>query len=100
MSYHEEKDPGTVGKDGKPKAPEYRRNALKNEYQEMLRNPVVSSKAIKILTLDMLLEINEKIKQRASKDHRIEYGGSEDYHIKTQKLKILLQKATSKVKSR
>jgi hypothetical protein len=32
--------------------------------------------------LEILLDINEQIKIRASKDHRIEYSGSEDYPIK------------------
>ena len=48
---------------------------------------------INLLTLEILLDINEQIKFRASKDHRIEYSGSEDYPIKMHELKKLIEYA-------
>ncbi|MFA4956606.1 MAG: Fic family protein [Candidatus Methanoperedens sp.] len=48
---------------------------------------------INLLTLKILLDINEQIKIRASKDHRIEYSGSEDYPIKMHELKKLIEYA-------
>ena len=46
---------------------------------------------VNLLTLKNLLDINEQIKIRASKDHRIEYTGSEDYPIKIRELKKLIE---------
>ncbi len=46
---------------------------------------------LNLLTLENLLDINEQIKIRASKDHRIEYTGSEDYTIKIRGLKKLIE---------
>jgi prophage maintenance system killer protein len=46
---------------------------------------------LKLLTLENLLDINEQIKIRASKDPRIEYTGSEDYSIKVRELKKLIE---------
>ncbi|MCZ7381255.1 MAG: Fic family protein [Candidatus Methanoperedens sp.] len=46
---------------------------------------------VNLLTLENLLDINEQIKIRASKDHRIEYTGSEDYPIKIRELKKLIE---------
>jgi prophage maintenance system killer protein len=48
---------------------------------------------INLLTLGILLDVNEQIKIRASKDHRIEYSGSEDYPIKMHELKKLIEYA-------
>jgi prophage maintenance system killer protein len=48
---------------------------------------------INLLTLEILLDINEQIKVRASKDPRIEYSGSEDYPIKMHELKKLIEYA-------
>ncbi len=48
---------------------------------------------INLLTLEILLDINEQIKIRASKDHRIEYSGSEDYPLKMHELKKLIEYA-------
>ncbi len=90
MTYPEYKKPVLTDKGIENKAPEHRRNALKDKYQETLRSPITPAKEIKILTLDLLLEINEKIKLRAERDSRIEYRGSEDYPIKVQKLKKLV----------
>ncbi len=47
--------------------------------------------SLKLLTLGNLLDINEQIKIRASKDPRIEYTGSEDYPIKIRELKKLIE---------
>ncbi|MDD5473972.1 MAG: Fic family protein [Candidatus Methanoperedens sp.] len=44
-----------------------------------------------MLTLENLLDINEQIKIRASKDPRIEYTGSEDYLTKMRELKKLIE---------
>ncbi|VVB94192.1 Uncharacterised protein [uncultured archaeon] len=74
----------------------YRKNVLKNKHQETLRSPIIPAKKIKILTLDMVLEINEKIKLRAVRDSRIEYRGSEDYPVKAQKLKKLIDSVPSR----
>ena len=46
-----------------------------------------------LLILENLLDINEQIKIRALKDHRIEYTGSEDYPIKINELKKLIELA-------
>ncbi|MBU4077281.1 MAG: Fic family protein [Euryarchaeota archaeon] len=46
---------------------------------------------INFLTLKILLDINEQIKIRASKDPRIEYSGTEDYPIKMHELKKLIE---------
>lgn len=46
-----------------------------------------------LLRLENLLEINEQIKIRASKDHRIEYTGSEEYPIKIRELEKLIELA-------
>ncbi|VVB84793.1 Uncharacterised protein [uncultured archaeon] len=46
---------------------------------------------LNLLALENLLNINEQIKIRASKDHRIEYTGSEDYPIKIHELKKLIE---------
>ncbi len=46
---------------------------------------------LNLLALENLLDINEQIKIRASKDHRIEYTGSEDYPIKIRELKKLIE---------
>lgn len=46
---------------------------------------------VNLLSLDNLLDINEQIKIRASKDRRIEYTGSEDYPIKVHELKKLIE---------
>lgn len=46
---------------------------------------------INLLALENLLDINEQIKIRASKDHRIEYTGTEDYPIKICELKKLIE---------
>jgi len=48
---------------------------------------------INLLKLEILLDINEQIKIRASKDPRIEYSGSEDYPIKLLELKKLIEYA-------
>ncbi len=48
---------------------------------------------INLLTLEMLLDINEQIKVRALKDPRIEYSGSEDYPIKMHEIKKLIEYA-------
>jgi prophage maintenance system killer protein len=48
---------------------------------------------VNLLSLDNLLDINEQIKIRASKDRRIEYTGSEDYPIKVHELKKLIELA-------
>ncbi|CAG0992042.1 hypothetical protein FLAV_02360 [Flavobacteriales bacterium] len=48
---------------------------------------------ITLLTLEILLDINEQIKIRASKDPRIEYSGSEDYPIKIHEIKKLIEYA-------
>ena len=48
---------------------------------------------INLLKLEILLDINEQIKIRASKDPRIEYSGSEDYPIKLHELKKLIEYA-------
>ena len=47
--------------------------------------------SINLLTLENLLDINELIKIRASKDSRIEYTGSDDYSIKIRGLKKLIE---------
>lgn len=49
--------------------------------------------SLTLLTLEILLDINEQIKIRALKDHRIEYTGSEDYPIKINELKKLIELA-------
>lgn len=49
--------------------------------------------SINLLSLENLLDINEQIKLRALKDHRIEYTGSEDYPIKIKELKKLIELA-------
>ncbi|MBU4220557.1 MAG: hypothetical protein KKA10_02865 [Euryarchaeota archaeon] len=46
-----------------------------------------------LLTLENLLDINDQIKIRASKDNRIEYTGIEDYPIKVRELKKLIELA-------
>lgn len=46
---------------------------------------------LNLLTLENLLDINEQIKIRASKDPRIEYTGSEDYPIKIRELQKLIE---------
>lgn len=46
---------------------------------------------LNLLALENLLDINKQIKIRASKDHRIEYIGSEDYPIKIRELKKLIE---------
>ena len=46
---------------------------------------------INLLTIENILDINEQIKIRASKDTRIEYSGSEDYPIKIRELKKLVE---------
>ena len=46
---------------------------------------------LKLLTLENLLDINEQIKIRASKDPRIENTGSEDYPVKIHELKKLIE---------
>ncbi|MFH1076588.1 MAG: hypothetical protein V1753_07080 [Pseudomonadota bacterium] len=46
---------------------------------------------LNLLALENLLDINKQIKIRASKDHRIEYTGSEDYPIKIRELKKLIE---------
>ncbi len=46
---------------------------------------------LNLLALENLLDINKQIKIRASKDHRIEYTGSEDYPIKIRELKNLIE---------
>lgn len=46
---------------------------------------------LNLLTLENLLDINEQIKIRASKDPRIEYTGSKDYPTKTRELKKLIE---------
>ena len=46
-----------------------------------------------LLILENLLDINEQIKIRASKDPRIEYTGSEDYPIKIRELERLIELA-------
>ncbi len=46
---------------------------------------------LNLLTLENLLDINEQIKIRASKDPRIEYSGSEEYPIKIRELKKLIE---------
>ncbi|MDO9096895.1 MAG: Fic family protein [Candidatus Methanoperedens sp.] len=43
--------------------------------------------------MEILLDINEQIKVRASKDPRIEYSGSEDYPIKMHEIKKLIEYA-------
>ena len=48
---------------------------------------------ITLLTLEILLDINEQIKIRASKDPRIEYSGSEDYPIKMHEIRKLIEYA-------
>ena len=57
-------------------------------YKNNSLNPIMS---INLLTLENLLDINELIKIRASKDSRIEYTGSEDYPIKIRELKKLIE---------
>ncbi len=49
--------------------------------------------SVNLLSLGNLLDINEQIKIRASKDRRIEYTGSEDYPIKVHELKKLIELA-------
>jgi hypothetical protein len=49
--------------------------------------------SLNLLTLENLLDINEQIKIRALKDQRIEYTGSEDYPIKINELKKLIELA-------
>jgi len=49
--------------------------------------------SLNLLILENLLDINEQIKIRALKDHRIEYTGSEDYPIKINELKKLIELA-------
>ena len=51
---------------------------------------------INLLTLEMLLDINEQIKVRALKDPRIEYSGSEDYPIKMHEIRKLIEYAPKK----
>ncbi len=46
---------------------------------------------LNLLALENLLDINEQIKIRASKDPRLEYTGSEDYPIKIRELKKLIE---------
>lgn len=46
---------------------------------------------LNLLTLENLLDVNEQIKIRASKNHRIEYTGSEHYPIKIRELKKLIE---------
>ncbi|VVB85080.1 Uncharacterised protein [uncultured archaeon] len=48
---------------------------------------------LNLLTLENLLDINEQIKIRALKDHRIEYTGSDDYPIKIRELNKLIELA-------
>lgn len=86
MTFHEKKDPQIIGKDGKPKAPEHQRNALKNKSHGVLRKPI---KLLELLTLENLLEINEQLKEDARRDHRIEYSGNEEVQI--YKLKKLIE---------
>ena len=57
-------------------------------YKNNSLNPIMS---INLLTLENLLDTNELIKIRASKDSRIEYTGSEDYPIKICGLKKLIE---------
>lgn len=83
MTFHEDKDPQIIGKDGKQKAPGHQRNALKKRTQRVLRKP------IKLLTLANLLEINEQLRKDARRDHRIEYSGDEEIQI--YKLKKLIE---------
>ncbi len=78
MTFHEKKDPQIFGKDGKPKAPEHQRNALKNKSHGVLRKPI---KLLELLTLENLLEINEQLKEDVRRDHRIEYSGNEEVQI-------------------
>lgn len=47
---------------------------------------------LKLLTLENLLDVNEQIKIRASKDPHIEYTGSEDYPIKIRALEKLIER--------
>lgn len=49
--------------------------------------------SLTLLILENLLDINEQIKKRALIDHRIEYTGSEDYPIKINELKKLIELA-------
>lgn len=93
MSFYEEKDPGTIGNDGEPKAPEHYKNALKKRYQGTLKTPI---KPIKLLTLEDILEINEGLKADAQRDAKIEYSGSEDYPVKIHKLRALVEATFSK----
>ncbi len=50
-------------------------------------------KQINLLTLEILLDVNEQIKIRATIDPRIEFSGSEDYQIKMYELKKLIEYA-------
>ncbi|MFA4936060.1 MAG: Fic family protein, partial [Candidatus Methanoperedens sp.] len=52
----------------------------------------ISGKPIKLLTLEILVNINEQIKILASKDPRIEYSGSADYPVKIHELEKLIEK--------
>ncbi len=88
MAFHEDKDPRIIGKDGKQKAPEHQRNALKKKCREILRKPL---KFINLLTLEDLLNINKRIKEQAKKDTSIEYGGADEYTTQTFKLKRLIE---------
>lgn len=75
MSFHEKKDPQIIGKDEKPKASEHYRNAIKDKYQETLRTPI---REIKILTLEMILEINRQIKEMSIIEPWIQYENKDD----------------------
>jgi prophage maintenance system killer protein len=46
-----------------------------------------------MLELDHFLDTNEEIHQRSLKDKKIEYGGFEDYPIRTGRLEALIKKA-------
>ncbi len=85
MTFREAKDSRIIGKDGKAKAPEHYRNAVKTEYSNTLRHPIVEpSKTTKpksdtiksdiiFLNKDVLNIINERIKNHAKIDKRVFY---------------------------
>lgn len=57
MTFHEAKDPRIIGKDGKTKSPEHYKNALKKEYQDTLREPILRDK----LTAQNIIDIHDDI---------------------------------------
>lgn len=94
MTFHEKKDHQIIGSDGKPKAPEHLRNALKKKSQGVLRRPI---KTLELLTLENLLEINEQLKEDARRDPRIEYSG--DGEVQIYKLKKLIERTPKRTLS-